>query len=874
MNKEKERLQSLKSNETLWRKWGPYLTDRQWGTIREDYSPNGDAWGFLSHEDSRSKAYRWGEEGIAGISDEQQLICFSVAFWNKKDPVIKERFFGLTNNQGNHGEDVKEYYYYLDNTPTHSYMKMLYKYPQNEFPYSFLLEENKKRTKTDPEFELIDTGIFNEDKYFDLFIEYAKNSEEDILIIITAHNRGKEKSSLNILPQIWFRNTWSWGKDKPKPALSITTNNSIKLLHKKLGEYNLYFDENPELLFCENETNNQRLYKSENTSPFVKDGINEYITQNNKSAVNPSNTGTKSACNYDLVIEGGSSKSIKLRLIKNSTQNPFNGFDKIFDERKNEADEFYSEIQKDLQSDDSKNVQRQAFAGMLWSKQFYYYDVEQWLNGDEGQPKPPKQRLEGRNKDWLQLNNADIISMPDKWEFPWYATWDLAFHCIPIAMIDPEFAKNQLILLTHEWYMHPNGQLPSYEWDFSEVNPPVHAWATWRVYKIDQKLQGKPDTGFLERVFHKLLLYFTWWVNKKDHDGHNIFQGGFLGLDNIGVFDRNSDIPAGGYLDQSDGTSWMAMFSLNMLRISLELSKTNPIYQDLATKFFEHFLYIAQSMTNMGCKGFGLWNEEDGFYYDALHLENKIYSLKIRSMVGLIPLFAVEVLESELLKQVPEFEARLNWFLNHKPEMALLVSRWFEKGAGERHLLSLLRGHRMKALLKRMLDETEFLSDYGVRALSKYHEQHPYEFDLNGIRMEVKYTPAESDSNLFGGNSNWRGPIWFQVNFLIIESLHRFHHYYGDDFKIECPTNSGKFITIKEVADELALRLSKIFLKDKNGLRPVFGYNSKIQTDPNFNDYILFHEYFHGDNGRGVGASHQTGWTGLIAKILQPRKKQ
>ena len=873
MKKEKERLQSIKSDGKLWRKWGPYLTDRQWGTVREDYSPNGTAWEYLSHSDARSKAYRWGEEGIAGISDNHQLICFSVALWNKKDPIIKERYFGLTGDQGNHGEDVKEYYYYLDNTPTHSYMKMLYKYPQTEFPYSLLVEENNRRTKADPEYELIDTGIFNEDKYFDVFVEYAKNSEEDILIKITSHNRGKEKAEINLLPQIWFRNTWLWRDDNRKPELFLTENNSIKLAHQELGEYNLYYDENPEILFCENETNFKCLYGVENITDYPKDGINDYITQKNTDSVNPSKTGTKAACNYSLEIEGGSFKSVNLRLVKNSIQDPFKDFDKIFVERINEADEFYADIQTEIKSEDAKNVQRQSFAGMLWSKQFYYYDVEEWINGDKGQPKPPKQREEGRNKDWLHLNNADIISMPDKWEYPWYATWDLAFHCIPFSMIDPEFAKKQLVLFTREWYMHPNGQLPAYEWNFSDVNPPVHAWATWRVYKIDQKLQGKSDIDFLERVFHKLLLNFTWWVNKKDHDGHNIFQGGFLGLDNIGVFDRSSQIPLGGRLDQSDGTSWMAMFSLNMLRISLELSNAKSIYQDLATKFLEHFLYIAQAMTNMGSKSIGLWDDEDGFYYDALHIDDMIHRLKVRSMVGLIPLFAVEVLDPDLLKHVPEFEARLNWFLTNKPEMAELVSHWNEPGLGQRRLLSLLRGHRMKKLLRRMLDETEFLSDYGIRSLSKIHEQNPYELQLDGEKFEVKYTPAESDSRLYGGNSNWRGPVWFPVNFLIIESLYRFHHYYGDDFKIECPTNSGNYVTIKDAADELAIRLSKIFLKDENGLRPVFRYNSKIQNDPHFKDYILFHEYFHGDNGRGVGASHQTGWTGLIAKILQPKKK-
>lgn len=872
MKKEKERLESVKHKSKLWHKWGPYLTARQWGTVREDYSANGDAWDFISHDAARSKAYRWGEEGIGGISDNQQLICFAVALWNKKDPILKERYFGLTGNEGNHGEDVKEYFYYLDNTPTHSYMKMLYKYPQAEYPYKQLLEENKRRTKVEAEFELIDTGIFNEDKYFDVFIEYAKNSEEDILIKITSYNRGKEKAALNILPQIWFRNTWSWSKDNSKPKM-FSDVDSIKLVHEKLGEYNLYYDENPEALFCENETNYKRLYNVDNTNTYLKDGINDYITQKIKSSVNPSKTGTKASLNYDIEIDGGSFKSVRLRLVKNSIQDPFQNFDLIFKQKINEADEFYADIQAEIKSDDAKNIQRQAFAGMLWSKQFYYYDVEEWINGDKGQPKPPAQRKEGRNKDWLHLNNADIISMPDKWEYPWYATWDLAFHCISFAIIDPEFAKKQLVLFTREWYMHPNGQLPAYEWNFSDVNPPVHAWAAWRVYKIDQKLQGKSDTDFLERVFHKLLLNFTWWVNKKDYDGRNIFQGGFLGLDNIGVFNRSTEFTSGERIDQSDGTSWMAMFSLNMLRISLELSKTKSIYQDLATKFFEHFLYIAQSMTNMGGEGIGLWDEEDGFYYDNLHINDSVFPLKVRSMVGLIPLFAVEVLEPELMNLTPEFNTRLNWFLTNKPEMASLVSRWNEKGSGERTLLSLLRGHRMKKLLKRMLDETEFLSDYGVRALSKYYDQNPYEINVLGINHEVKYTPAESNISLYGGNSNWRGPIWFPVNFLIIESLYRFHHYYGDDFQIECPTNSGKFVSIKDAADELTNRLSKIFLRDENGLRPVFGNNNKFQNDSHFKDYLLFNEYFHGDNGSGLGASHQTGWTGLIAKILQPKRK-
>ena len=873
MNNETKRISQDKSSNGKWKKWGSYLSDRQWGTVREDYSSSGNAWDHVSHKDSKSKAYRWGEDGIAGISDDKQQICFSVALWNKKDPILKERYFGVTGTQGNHGEDVKEYYYYLDNTPTHSYMKMLYKYPQSEYPYSDLVKTNKGRKKTEPEYDLIDTGIFDQDKYFDVFVEYAKNKEEDILIKITAHNRSSDESKLNIIPHIWFRNTWTWNGQTPKSSITLGKSNSLKIDSEKLGKYKFYYKGVAETLFSENESNNKRLHNTKNNSKYVKDGINDYIVLNNKLAVNDEKIGTKAACNYDLTIKAKSKKTICMRLVKGSVKKPFEEFDEIFKKRVQEADEFYNEIQSSIVSNDKKNVQRQAFAGMLWSKQYYYYSVSEWMKGDKGQPKPDLLRTEGRNKDWQHLNNADIISMPDKWEYPWYATWDLAFHCIPIAMIDPDFAKEQLILFTREWFMHPNGQLPAYEWNFSDVNPPVHSWATWRVYKMDKNATGQGDIDFLERVFHKLLLNFTWWVNKKDRDGRNIFQGGFLGLDNIGVFDRSSDLPVNGHLDQADGTSWMAMFSLNMLRISLELSKTKPIYQDLATKFFEHFLYIAQSMTSMGDDGIGLWDDEDKFYYDALHLDDEYYPLKIRSIVGLIPLFAVEVLEPELMSQLSEFEGRLTWFLKHKPELAKLISRWNEKGIGERRLLSLLRGHRMKKLLKRMLDESEFLSEYGVRSLSKYHHKNPYKLELEGKIYDIKYIPAESDSYLFGGNSNWRGPIWFPINFLIIESLERFHHYYGDDFKIEYPTNSGKYFTIKQVAEKLSERLVSIFLKDENNQRPVSGNCSKMQEDKHFNNYILFHEYFNGDSGAGLGASHQTGWTGLIAKLLQPKAK-
>ncbi len=872
---ENARLLEIKKGNSFWRKWGPYLTDRQWGTVREDYSANGDAWDYVSHDAARSKAYRWGEEGIGGICDDKQTICFALSFWNGKDSILKERYFGLTGKEGNHGEDVKEYFYYLENIPTHSYMKMLYKYPQTEFPYSQLLQENQKRGKLDPEFELIDTGIFNEDKYFDVFIEYSKASPEDILIKITICNHANENAMINVVPQIWFRNTWSWGYDNYKPSISTQNNNYLLLNNRNIGNYSLFFEENPELLFCDNDTNLKRLYNVDSEGLF-KDGINDFIVNGKKEAVN-NTAGTKAGINYKITLPALSSKVIKLRLKANSDKleliNPFEDFDSIFNLRTKETDEFYEELESQIKSQDEKNVQRQALAGMLWCKQFYYYDVRHWLKGDPSQPSPPPERYKGRNNEWNHLNNSDIISMPDKWEYPWYASWDLAFHCIPFALIDPEFAKHQLRLLTREWYMNPNGQLPAYEWNFSDVNPPVHAWATWRVYKIDQKANnGKGDIPFLESVFHKLLLNFTWWVNRKDEDNRNIFQGGFLGLDNIGVFDRSAGLPEGGHLEEADATSWMAMFSLNLLRISLELSKHNPVYQDVATKFLEHFLFIAGAMTDIGGEGIDLWDEEDQFFYDVLHTsDDKYVKLKVRSMVGLIPLFAVEVLEPEIMSTSPKFSERLDWFLNYRPDLANLVSRWRDKGMKETRLFSLLRGHRLKKILNRMLDETEFLSEYGIRALSKYHDKNPYVLLTGGKVFSVNYEPAESQTGLFGGNSNWRGPIWFPVNFLIIESLQRFHHYYGDDFKVEYPVNSGKYLTLKEIANELTTRLSRIFLKDENGNRPVFGENKKFQTDPHFKDYILFHEYFNGDNGKGLGASHQTGWTGLIAKLLQPK---
>jgi len=863
--------QRLKENS--WKKWGPYVSDRQWGTVREDYSAAGDAWRYTTHDMARSKAYRWGEEGIAGICDDRQLLCFALAFWNEKDTIIKERYFGLTNAEGNHGEDVKELYYYLDSTPTHSYMKMLYKYPQAEYPYQQLLQENGRRTRLQPELEIIDTGIFNDNQYFDVFVEYAKAGEEDILIKITVHNRGKEDAPLHVLPTLWFRNTWDWGYDDCKPQLLSSNSGDVTVQHKEFGEYSLYFDKKVETFFCENETNNERFYGTANASKYAKDGINNFLVNGDEKAVNPNATGTKVAANYALSVKAKGSEELRLRLTAKTHTKPFADFDELFALRIKEAGEFYAALQTEITSADEKLVQRQAFAGMLWSKQFYYYDVEQWLKGDPAQPPPPPQREDGRNHEWCHLNNADIISMPDKWEYPWYAAWDLAFHCIPFAIIDPTFAKHQLLHLTREWYMHPNGQLPAYEWNFSDVNPPVHAWASFRVYTLEKKTAGKGDVAFLESVFHKLLLNFTWWVNRKDAQGNNIFEGGFLGLDNIGVFDRSAPLPTGGYIEQADGTSWMAMYSLNMMRISLELALHNPVYQDMATKFFEHFLYIASAMDSMGADSGGLWDDEDGFFYDVLRLpNNRSEKLKVRSMVGLIPLFAVEVLDHEILEALPQFCVRLNWFLDNRPGLAALVSRWHEKSESEKHLLSLLRGHRMKKILCRMLDESEFLSDYGVRALSKYHEEHPYEVWVNGTKFSVDYTPGESTVALFGGNSNWRGPVWMPVNYLIVESLQRFHYYYGDDFRVECPTGTGLYRSLNEIADELSRRLSRLFLLDEDDRRPVFDGYEKLQNDPHFKNYVLFHEYFHGDTGKGLGASHQTGWTGLVAKLLQPRR--
>ena len=840
--------------------------------MREDYSPHGNAWEHFPHDHARSRVYRWGEDGLAGFSDDQQRLCLALALWNGRDPILKERLFGLTNSEGNHGEDVKELYYYLDATPTHSYLKMLYKYPQAEYPYSDLVHQNRARGIGAPEYELLDTGVFEGNRYFDVFIEYARGGVDDVLMRVTAHNRGPEDAVLHVLPQIWFRNSWRWSHGAPQPKLRQQGHDHVVAEHAERGAYHFYAAQPHDQLFTDNETNTARLYGHANAG-FVKDAFHERVVNGNEIAVNPAKEGTKAAAWYRLTVPAGGSVEVRLRLSHDAKSRPFADFDSVFEQRLQEADDFYASVQHDIPDEDRRAVQRQAFAGMIWSKQFFYYDVPQWLQGDSTQIAPPAHRKRGRNRDWAHLNNADIISMPDKWEYPWYAAWDLAFHTLPLALIDAQFAKEQLVLLTREWYMHPNGQMPAYEWAFGDVNPPVHAWATWRVFQIDRKQRGDAgDLAFLERVFHKLMLNFTWWVNRKDEEGRNVFQGGFLGLDNIGVFDRSAQLPTGGHIDQADGTSWMAMYALNLMRIALELAQYNAVYEDIATKFFEHFLHIAEAMNNLGEEGIGLWDDHDKFFYDVLHTpDGRMTPLKVRSMVGLIPLFAVETLEPELLEKVPQFKQRLEWFLNYRPDLARLVSHWHQEGRGKRRLLSLLRGHRMKRLLSRMLDENEFLSPYGVRAISKVHEREPYVFRVDGMDLSVRYLPAESDSGLFGGNSNWRGPIWFPVNFLIIESLQKFHHYYGDDFKVECPVGSGRFVTIDDVAEELGARLTRIFLKDENGRRPVFSQYPRLQDDPHFRDYLLFFEYFHGDVGRGVGAAHQTGWTGLVAKLLKPR---
>ncbi|MEH2317699.1 MGH1-like glycoside hydrolase domain-containing protein [Nostoc sp.] len=875
LTQEEIRLAEALSHKAHWRRWGTYLSDRQWGTVREDYSPNGTAWDYFTHDQARSRAYRWGEDGIAGICDNHQRLCLAIALWNGEDSILKERIFGLTGSEGNHGEDVKEYYFYLDNTPTHSYMKALYKYPHKAFPYSQLVAENQRRNRHEPEFELLDTGIFDENRYFDVFVEYAKNSAEDILIQIKVVNRGPEAKTLHLLPTLWFRNTWSWNGHTSKPTLKeVESGNGlhvVEVFHSTLGKRWLYCQQANEILFTENETNYQRLFGSQNSSAYVKDGINDYIVHGKKEAVNPNKVGTKASADYLLTVGAGQTQIVKLRLSDVADLGEAFGqeFDTIFWERQQEADNFYQRVTPFSLSEDMRNVQRQAFAGMLWSKQYYHYVLEDWLKGDRNTPPPPPERQQGRNWEWFHLYNKDILSIPDKWEYPWFAAWDLAFHTIPLAMIDPDFAKYQLDVLTREWYMHPNGQIPAYEWAFGDVNPPVHAWATWRIYKIEQKIYGRADRQFLERVFQKLMLNFTWWVNRKDAEGNNVFQGGFLGLDNIGVFDRSAALPTGGHIDQSDGTSWMGMYCLNMLAIALELAKTNPVYEDIASKFFEHFLYIADAMNKIGEIEASLWNDSDGFYYDVLHLPERQTTLKVRSIVGLIPLFAIETIEPDTLKMLPGFKKRLEWFIQNRPDLRQNVACMETKGVGARRLLAIVSRDKLKSILQKMLDESEFFGPYGIRALSRFHAENPYIFDVNGSQFRVDYEPAESSSGLFGGNCNWRGPVWFPVNFILIESLQKFHYYLGDDFKVECPTGSGKMMTLWEVASELSQRLTRIFLQNSSGQRPVYGGIQKFQNDPHWRDLILFYEYFHGDNGSGIGASHQTGWTGLVAKLIQ-----
>ena len=849
-----------------WRRWGPYLSERQWGTVREDYSPDGDAWGYLSHDHARSRAYRWGEDGLAGFSDDAMRWCLGIALWNGVDPILKERLYGLANAEGNHGEDVKEVYHYIDALPSHAYNRMAYRYPQGAFPYAELLARNRARGRDEPEFELADTGIFAEGRYFDVTVEYAKADADDILMRITAFNAGPETATLHLLPQLWSRNVWSWSDDVDRPRIRALGPGEALATRKGRKPRRFSVDGPSTLLFCENETNAPLLFGSPAPGPF-KDGIHEAVVGGRPETVSATE-GSKLAAHCVLTIPPGETATVRVRFrVAEATTAPFADFDATVDQRRAEADAFYAVLQEGMADADVRVVHREALAGLLWSKQLYVFDVAAWLKGDPGQAAPAAGRRRGRNAEWHHLNNGDVISMPDKWEYPWYAAWDLAFHCVALATVDPGFAKDQLVLLTREWFMHPNGQLPAYEWEFGDVNPPVHAWATWRVYEIDRDLNGVGDLAFLERVLHKLMLNFTWWVNRKDAGGNNIFQGGFLGLDNIGPFNRSEPVPDGGTIDQADGTAWMAMYALNLMRIAIELALKNPVYEDIATKFFEHFLTIAGAMANIEGNSLALWNEEDKFFYDALHLPNGArVPLRLRSMVGLIPIFAVEVLDERLFEKLPEFTLRLRWVLKNRPEMAALVSRWAERGEGERHLLSLLRGHRLKCLLRRILDDTEFLSEYGVRSLSKTHRDHPFVMDRAWSRYEVAYTPGESTSGLFGGNSNWRGPIWMPVNYLLIDALRSFHSYYGPDFTVECPVGSGTMVDLDAVADEIARRLARLFLRDGEGRRA-----SMAQATPNggrIDDHLLFFEYFHGDTGQGLGASHQTGWTALIANLL------
>ncbi|MDB6068373.1 MAG: hypothetical protein JWR26_4581 [Pedosphaera sp.] len=887
---EAQRLQEDTTRQKNWKRWGPYLSERQWSTVREDYSETGDAWGYFPHDHARSRAYRWGEDGLLGITDRECRLCFGLALWNGRDPILKERLFGVTGPEGNHGEDVKEEYFYLDSTPTHSYLKALYKYPQAEFPYSHLVWENRRRTRREPEFELVDTGVFDGNRYFDILVEYAKNTPDDILIRITVTNRGPDPATLHLLPTIWFRNTWVWGCTHDgctvKPNIAIEKDNRLVLDHESLKRF--FFEAisddhetKPAFLFTDNHTNVQRLYGSDLKGAFVKDAFHDYVINGRKEVVNPNNVGTKAAPLYKLDLKPGESRTIRLRLYSAGeipANSDVSNFEAIFTRRLREADEFYASNSPPKLTDAERNIVRQGYAGLLWSKQFYNYIVNDWLEGDAHMPPPPESRKEGRNSKWTHVYSRDVLSMPDKWEYPWFAAWDMAFHMIPFAKIDGKFAKEQLGLFLREWYMHPNGQIPAYEYSFSDVNPPVHAWAAWRVYKIAD-LTEQRDRDFLESVFQKLLLNFTWWVNRKDPDGKNLFAGGFLGLDNIGVFDRSKPLPNGGSLRQADGTSWMAFYCATMLAIALELAhgeggKVRSAYEDMASKFLEHFVQIADAMNTLG--GTGLWDEGDGFYYDQVKIDGQIIPLKSRSLVGLLPLIAVEILDQEKIKRLPGFNKRFQWFRQHRKDLTRHISHCKQSTANEqtRFLLAIPSEERLVRMLRYMLDENEFLSPYGIRSVSRFHADHPYVFEAAGTVQRVDYEPGESTTSLFGGNSNWRGPVWFPINYLIIEALERYHHFYGDGFKVECPTGSGKMATLKEVARELSFRLTKIFVPDASGRRPVYGDDPRFANDPQWKDLVLFYEYFHGESGRGLGANHQTGWTSLVVRYLEDQARK